>query len=41
MMDRQELRSKLGGVISFPVTPFKKDLSLDIDGYRTNMAGLL
>ena len=31
MMDRQELRSKLGGVISFPVTPFKKDFSLDKD----------
>jgi 5-dehydro-4-deoxyglucarate dehydratase len=41
MMDPQELRSKLGGVISFPVTPFKQDLSLDIDGYRTNMAELL
>jgi 5-dehydro-4-deoxyglucarate dehydratase len=41
MMDRQELRSKLGGVISFPVSPFKKDLSLDIDGHRTNMAALL
>ncbi len=28
-------------MISFPVTPFKQDLSLDIDGYRTNMAELL
>ena len=41
-MDPQELRSKLGGVIAFPITPFKADdLSLDIDGYRTNVAEML
>ena len=42
MMAPEELRSKLGGVIAFPVTPFKEDdLSLDVDGYRTNVAELL
>lgn len=42
MMTPDELRSKLGGVISFPVSPFKEDdLSLDIDGYRTNVAEML
>src|SRR5712672_1346840 len=32
---------KLHGVISFPVTPFKKDLSLDLDGLRKNLRSLL
>lgn len=39
-MEPTELRSKLGGVIAFPVTNFKTDLSLDIDGYRTNVAAM-
>ena len=33
-MEPQELRSKLHGVIAFPVTPFQEDLSLDIEGLR-------
>ena len=41
VMDPQELRSKLGGVIAFPVTPFHKDLSLDLDGLRKNMRAIL
>jgi 5-dehydro-4-deoxyglucarate dehydratase len=41
MTDPQELRSKLQGVVSFPVTPFKKDLSLDLDGLRANVRRLL
>lgn len=42
MMDPQELRGKLGGVIAFPITPFKKeDLSLDLDAVRTNVAEML
>lgn len=42
MMAPDELRKKLGGVIAFPITPFKADdLSLDIDGYRTNVAEML
>src|SRR5436309_7188213 len=40
-MDPRELRSKLAGVIAFPVTPFKADLSLDIDGLRDSLERLL
>jgi 5-dehydro-4-deoxyglucarate dehydratase len=40
-MQPPELRKKLHGVISFPVTPFKKDLSLDLDGLRHNLRSLL
>lgn len=36
-MRPEELRKKLGGVIAFPVTPFKPDFSLDIAGYRKNL----
>jgi len=40
-MQPNELRHRLRGVISFPVTPFKKDLSLDLDGLRKNIRSLL
>lgn len=40
-MDPKTFRSKLGGVIAFPVTPFKADLSLDVDGYRRNLQVLM
>lgn len=40
-MKPDELRSRLRGVISFPVTPFKRDLSLDLDGLRKNLRALL
>jgi 5-dehydro-4-deoxyglucarate dehydratase len=40
-MQPTELRNKLNGVISFPVTPFKRDLSLDLDGLRSNLRSLL
>jgi 5-dehydro-4-deoxyglucarate dehydratase len=40
-MRLQELRSRLHGVIAFPVTPFKPDLSLDISGLRRNLQQLL
>jgi 5-dehydro-4-deoxyglucarate dehydratase len=40
-MQPNELRQKLQGVISFPVTPFNKDLSLDLDGLRKNLRSLL
>jgi len=36
-MNPQELRAKLKGVIAFPVTPFKRDLSLDLPGLRRNV----
>ena len=40
-MRPEELRGKLRGVIGFPVTPFKSDLSLDIKAYRRNLAAML
>src|SRR4051794_9279962 len=40
-MSPQELRKRLSGVIAFPVTPFKSDLSLDRDGLRKNLRSLL
>jgi 5-dehydro-4-deoxyglucarate dehydratase len=40
-MQPTDLRKKLNGVISFPCTPFKKDLSLDLDGLRRNLDSLL
>lgn len=40
-MEPFELRNRFSGVIAFPVTPFKKDLSLDIDGLRKNLQSLL
>ena len=35
-----QLRARLGGVIAFPVTPFKKDLTLDLAGLRRNIRQL-
>jgi len=40
-MQPNELRQRLQGAISFPVTPFKADLSLDLDGLRRNLRSLL
>jgi 5-dehydro-4-deoxyglucarate dehydratase len=40
-MQPNELRQRLQGVISFPVTPFRKDLSLDLEGLRKNLRSLL
>jgi 5-dehydro-4-deoxyglucarate dehydratase len=40
-MSPAELRQQLHGVISFPVTPFHADLSLDLDGLRKNLRELL
>lgn len=41
-MDHQQLRATLRpGVIAFPVTPFKADLSLDIAGLRKNLQSLM
>lgn len=40
-MNPQDLRKKLHGVISFPVTPFKEDLSLDLPGLRKNIRAIL
>src|SRR4029453_7859771 len=35
------LRNKLSGVIAFPVTPFKEDLSLDLPALHENLTTLL
>ncbi len=40
-MDPRQLRAKLHGVIAFPVTPFHKDLSLNLEGLRKNLRSLL
>ncbi len=40
-MKPDELRSKLRGVIAFPVTPFNRDLSLDIEGLQRNLRELV
>lgn len=40
-MQPNELRQKLQGVIAFPTTPFKSDLSLHLEGLRHNLRSLL
>jgi 5-dehydro-4-deoxyglucarate dehydratase len=40
-MQPNTLRNKLFGVIAFPVTPFKEDLSLDLPGLHENLNKLL
>ena len=40
-MEPAELRRNLSGVIAFPITPFRDDLSLDLAGLRKNLEGLL
>jgi 5-dehydro-4-deoxyglucarate dehydratase len=40
-MEPEELRTRLRGVIAFPVTPFDSALSLDIAGLRRNLQALL
>jgi 5-dehydro-4-deoxyglucarate dehydratase len=40
-MRPEELRSRLAGVIAFPITPFKQDLSLDIAALRRNLQQLV
>lgn len=36
----KQLRARLGGVIAFPVTPFKANLALDLAGLRRNIRKL-
>src|SRR5215472_3421540 len=40
-MRSEELRERLRGVVAFPVTPFKTDLSLDVEGLRRNIQLLI
>jgi len=39
-MTPAQLRARLAGVIAFPCTPFKKNLSLDLSGFRKNLRRL-
>jgi 5-dehydro-4-deoxyglucarate dehydratase len=41
MMQPDDLRRKLEGVIAFPVTPFKRDYSVDLDAVRKNVTEML
>src|SRR5947209_7722563 len=41
MMKPEELRAKFSGVVAFPITPFRGDLSLDIEGLRHNLTRLM
>jgi 5-dehydro-4-deoxyglucarate dehydratase len=40
-MSPKDLRSKLQGVVGFPVTPFAADMSLDLEGLRRNLRAML
>src|SRR4029079_14435524 len=40
-MSPARLRDALTGVIGFPVTPFRNDLSLDLDALRQNVRAML
>src|SRR4029078_10420791 len=40
-MHSSELRSRLSGVIAFPITPFKDNLSLDLPGLHQNLTKLI
>jgi 5-dehydro-4-deoxyglucarate dehydratase len=40
-MQPEELRGKLSGVIGFPITPFKDDLSIDLAALQQNFERLL
>ncbi len=40
-MSPKQLCSNLKGVIGFPVTPFKEDNSLDLEGHRKNLRYML
>ena len=41
MTNPQQLRSKFHGVIAFPVTPFNRDLALNLNGLESNLERLL
>ena len=41
MTDPQQLRSRFHGVIAFPVTPFNRDLTLNLAGLENNLERLL
>jgi 5-dehydro-4-deoxyglucarate dehydratase len=40
-MNHKELRLNFSGVVAFPITPFKPDLSLDLEGLQRNLTALM
>jgi len=40
-MTNQDVRTRFKGVFGFPVTPFRKDLSLDLDALARNVADMV
>ncbi len=41
IMNYEEIRLNFTGVVAFPITPFKTDLSLDLEGLRRNLTVLM
>src|SRR5262249_44049129 len=39
-MTSQDVRNRFKGVFGFPITPFRKDLSLDLDALGRNVADM-
>ena len=40
-MKPEELRNKLQGVIAFPITPFRADNTIDVEGLHKNLQPML
>src|ERR1700694_4455792 len=40
-MTAKDVRNRFKGVFGFPITPFRKDLSLDLDGLERNVADMV
>src|SRR5438045_9529514 len=40
-MTVKDVRNRFKGVFGFPITPFRKDLSLDLDALERNVAGMV
>src|SRR5215467_14104850 len=40
-MTAKDVRSRFKGVFGFPITPFKKDLTLDLDALGRNVADMV
>src|SRR5216683_2042335 len=40
-MTATDVRKRFTGVFGFPITPFRKDLSLDLDALARNVAGMV
>src|SRR3954466_1935343 len=40
-MTAKDVRDQFTGVFGFPITPFRKDLSLDLDGLGRNVAAMV